>query len=162
MLASIAAESDFYEIFVKIDDAFFLVLMLFGFVAVLLRVRKNGLLATLAAILGIACLSLPMLYWTLQAFDVITGSDQYVWAAAQIVFDLGVALLIAALVLPKVGAIGSAKTPPAPVPAQWPGQPVPGQPPAYGSYAPPAAQTSPPPAWPQNPPQSPAQNPPQQ
>jgi len=168
---SLAAEDpSFYSTFVKIDDSFFVVLTFLGFVAVLLRIRKNGLLATLAAILGFACLGLSTVYWLLLDFEVVTASNQYVWAASRIVFDLGIVLLIAALVLPKVGAVGSAKTPPVPVAPAWPGQPVPGQPlpgqplpgqplpgqpPAYGAYAPPAAPASPPAAppagWPPNP-----------
>lgn len=153
-----AADAEFYSTFSKIDDSFFLVLLLLGFVAVVLRVRRNGVLATVSAVLGLAFLGLPMLYWTLQAFDAVDSTNEYVWAAAQAVFDLGFVFLLLALVLPRVGGLGSPKTPPAPqgVPAwqpQGPGIPAQGQPPVYGAYAPPPAQpTSPPPGW-QTPPQ---------
>ncbi|MEV6964609.1 hypothetical protein AB0M47_05790 [Hamadaea sp. NPDC051192] len=149
-----AVDLGFYTTFAKIDDAALLVLAFLGAVAVLLRVRKNGLLSTLAAVAGLAFIGLADLYWLLQDFEVITGSNEFVWAASRIVFDLGIVLLIAALVLPRVGATGP-KPPAVPPVGAWPGQPVPpqAQPPAFGAYAPPPAPTSPPAGWPQTPPQ---------
>ncbi|NUO55839.1 MAG: hypothetical protein HOV78_04205 [Hamadaea sp.] len=149
-----AVDLGFYSTFAKFDDIFVLVLTFVGAIAVLLRVRKNGLLSTLAAVLGLACFGLATLYWLLQDFEVVTETNEYIWAASRIVFDLGIILLIAALVLPRVGATGP-KPPVAPPAAGWPGQPVPpqAQPPAYGAYAPPPAPTSPPAGWPQTPPQ---------
>ncbi|NUT20973.1 MAG: hypothetical protein HOV77_17470 [Hamadaea sp.] len=135
----LAAESfTFYTTFSKIEGVFVLLLTIAGAIAVLFRVRKNGLLSTLAAVAGLACFALATSYWLLQSFDVITGSNEYTWAAGQVVYDLGILLVIAALVLPKVGG-GDAK-PPVPPVAAWPGAAVPPQGQPGQPYAQPYSQ----------------------
>ncbi|NUT36286.1 MAG: hypothetical protein HOV79_24790 [Hamadaea sp.] len=164
----------FYTTFIKFDDVFFGFLVFVGCAVVLLRMRKNGLLATLVALGGFVCMGLSTLYWLLQDFELITATNKYVWAGGRLLFDFGVLLLVVAFALPRIGAVGATPsasaqpwaagsvTPPATTgylqpgaPYAQPGQPgapyaQPGQPSApYAQPGQPAyGQPAPQPGWP--------------